>query len=141
MRSTRALSVYGAPLGTQWYPAHSVTERSRQPFRPLENRLENLENRVTPLRAERRSRRPVTEQVRRCQVVPRAARTDLNDVHPELAVFTRHQLQLARCSDAPLERAELVAVDVGQLNQLGASTKGTGPVCGDAMVLGRPQEV
>ena len=65
----------------------------------------------------RRSRSPVTEDVRRGQVVPRAALAHLDDVDPELAVLAGHRLQLGRRLDPARVLAELVAVHVGHVRQ------------------------
>src|ERR671916_305441 len=84
---------------------------------------------------------PVTQKIRQDHVIPAARLADLDDNDLELAELVGHLLQLFGLLDPAGVLAELVAEDVGQVDQvvLGVADRAR-DLRGLAVVLGRPQQ-
>jgi hypothetical protein len=108
--------------------------------RPADLRRD-LQDWITPVRAQGGPRRPVTEDERRREVVPGAATAHLDDIHAKLAELACHDLELTRSPDSSLIRPELVAEHVAQLSQLAAAAEGAQSPCRHPVVLGGAQQV
>jgi len=74
-------------------------------------------------------------------VIPTATLTDLNDVYLELAIFRCHFVEFPALLDPSLVLAKLVAVDVGDVRELGPPADRAPSIGGLAVELGRAQQV
>src|ERR1700722_18142 len=88
-----------------------------------------------------RSRLARPQNIRRCEVVPRATLADLDHVDLELCVFRSHLIQLRRLLDPALIPAQLVAVHICDVRQLRLPADRTRDVGGLAVELRGPQEI